>query len=94
MQREGVTIAGGDGSSFEKAIIIHAPNRETAIWALYEYIILHYRLWQFKRHVLVYYKGKHYLVVTCYDLETYPPTPTWKERVFYFDMNDYYRKSS
>ena len=50
LQRElGVTIGGGDGSSFEKAIIMHASNVETETVAEYEYITLRYRLWQIER---------------------------------------------
>jgi len=65
LQRElGVTIGGGDGSSFEKAIIVHAPNVETAILAVYEYVALRYRLAQFSQWHLSIRKGKYYLVMT------------------------------
>ena len=44
-----VTIGGGDGSSFEKAVIVHAHKLETAILAAYKYIALRYRLAQFSQ---------------------------------------------
>jgi len=46
LQREGITLGGGDGSSFEKAIIVHAPDEVRAIVAEHEYILLRYRLLQ------------------------------------------------
>jgi hypothetical protein len=94
LQREGITLGGGDGSSFEKAIIVHAPDEVRAIVAEHEYILLRYRLLQLISQVRVRYKGKHYDVVTYYDVVNYPPVPIWKKRVFYFDMSNYYKKKS
>src|ERR1700730_5758649 len=94
LQRElGVTIGGGDGSSFEKAIIIHARNVETETVAENEYIALRYRLWQFERAEIVRYKGKVYNVWTYYDAIRYRSFPDWKQRVFYFDISEYFRNS-
>ena len=92
-RREGVRLGGGDGSSFEKAIIIHAPNVETETVAENEYIALRYRLWQFERAEIVRYKGKVYNVWTYYDAIRYRSFPDWKKRVFYFDISEYFRKS-
>ena len=39
---EGVTIGGDDGSSFDKAIIVHADNLLKELLAGYEYIVLRY----------------------------------------------------
>ena len=95
LQRElGVTIGGGDGSSFEKAIIVHAPKIEKAILAADEYIALRYRLAQFSQWSLIYRKGKYYLVMTYNYTVTMGPFPNRKTRVFYFDMSNYYRKKS
>jgi hypothetical protein len=95
LQRElGVTIGGGDGSSFEKAIVVHAPKVETAILAAYEYIALRYRLVQFSQWHLSIRKGKYYVVMTYNYTLTMGPFPNRKIRVFYFDMSNYYRKKS
>jgi hypothetical protein len=93
LQRElGVTIGGGDGSSFEKAIVVHAPNVETATVAAWEYVDLRYRVWQIKQWALVNRKHKFYLVMTYnYDVAL-GPFPNRKTRVFYFDMTNYYGK--
>jgi hypothetical protein len=45
-RREGVTIGGGDGSSFDKAMIVHADNLPKEFLAGYEYIVLRYRWFQ------------------------------------------------
>src|SRR5438093_13301950 len=42
-RREGVTIGGGDGSSFDKAIIVHAASLPQAMFARFEYIVLRYK---------------------------------------------------
>jgi hypothetical protein len=91
LKRElGVTITGGDGSSFEKAIIVHAPNVETTTVAVWEYIALRYRVWQLRQWALVNRKHKFYLVMTYnYDVAL-GPFPNRKTRVFYFDMTNYY----
>ena len=94
LQREGVTIGGGDGSSFEKAIIVHAANPQMAVLAGYEYILLCYRLWQFSSYRLSIYKGKNYFVLTYDDVRTIGPFPNKKKRVFYFDISSYYGKKS
>jgi hypothetical protein len=93
LQRElGVTLGGGDGSSFEKAILVHGPSVETATVAMYEYIALRYRLWQFERIEILRYKGKVYNVLTYYDVIPYRSFPDWKKRVFYFDISEYISK--
>src|SRR6266508_1134307 len=79
LQRElGVTIGGGDGSSFEKAIIVHSPKVETVILAAYEYIALRYRLAQFSQWHISIRKGKYYLVMTYNYTLTMGPFPNRK----------------
>jgi hypothetical protein len=93
LQRElGVTIGGGDGSSFEKAVIVHSSKVETVILAAYEYIALRYRLAQFNEWHISIRKGKYYLVMTYKYTVTMGPFPNRKTRVFYFDMSSYYGK--
>ena len=92
LQREGITLSGGDGSSFEKAIIIHAHDEKRAILAEYEYMLLHYRALQLISLVRVRYNGKHYDVLTYYENCEVCRTPNWRKRAFYFDMSNYYGK--
>jgi hypothetical protein len=91
LQREGVTIGGGDGSSFEKAIIVHAANPQMAVLAGDEYISLRYRLWQISSYRLSIYKAKYYFVMTYDEFRTIGPFPNKKKRVFYLDMSQYAR---
>ena len=93
LQREGVTIGGGDGSSFEKAIIVHAANPQMAVLAGDEYIALRYRLWQISSYRLSIYKGKYYFVMTYDEFRTIGPFPNKKKRVIYFDMSQYARRN-
>jgi hypothetical protein len=92
LAREGVTIVGGDGSSFENAIVVHAADLQRAFIGAYEYILLRYRLLQFSTVSIVRYRGNHYHVITFNDVTTIGPFPHQKKRVFYFDMSDYYAK--
>ena len=63
-RREGVTIGGGDGSSFDTAIIVHADNLPKEFLAGYEYIMLRYRWFQISTGSIVHYNGKSYHVAT------------------------------
>ena len=55
-RREGVTIGGGDGSSFDKAIIVHAASLTQALLAGFEYIALRYKWFQISRGSIAYYR--------------------------------------
>jgi len=66
-RREGVTIGGGDGSSFEKAIIVHAASLPQALLAGFEYIALRYGWFQIISGSIVKDKGKSYKVLTYED---------------------------
>jgi hypothetical protein len=95
LKRElGVTIVGGDGSSFEKAIIVNAANPQMAVLAGDEYIALRYRVWKISSYRLSIYKRKYYFVMTYDEFRTVGPFPKKKKRVFYFDMSNYYAKKS
>ena len=86
-RREGVTIGGGDGSSFEKAIIVHAASLPQALLAGFEYIALRYGWIQISSGSIVRYKGKSYKVLTYQDHRSRgDPKP---KRVFYFDVSEY-----
>ena len=85
LRRQGVTIGGGNGLSFDTEVVIHAPNQEAGIVSEHEYIDARYPLSQFIGQDLVDHKGKHY------DVLTYQSSDGNKH-VFYFDMSDYYGK--
>ena len=86
-RREGVTIGGGDGSSFDNAIIVHAASLTQALLAGFEYIALRYGWFQISSGSIVYYKGKSYKVITYEDHRPRGfPKPTG---IFYFDVSEY-----
>lgn len=86
-RREGVAIGGGDGSSFEKAIIVHAASLPQAVLAGFEYIALRYGWFQISSGSIVHHKGKTYKVITYEDHKAMgSPKPN---RVFYFDVSEY-----
>jgi TonB family protein len=86
-RREGVTIGGGDGSSFEKAIIVHAAYLPQAVFAGFEYVVLRYGWFQISSGSIVKYKGKSYKVITYEDHRaTGDPKP---KHIFYFDVSEY-----
>jgi TonB family protein len=86
-RREGVTIGGGDGSSFDKAIIVHAASLPQAMFAGFEYIVLRYKWFQISSGSLVQQKGKAYKVLTFEDVKAMgDPKP---KRVFYLDVTEY-----
>lgn len=86
-RREGVTIGGGDGSSFDKAIVVHAASLHQALLAGFEYIALRYGWFQITSGSTVRYKGKPYKALTYQDHRARgDPKP---KRVFYFDVSEY-----
>ena len=87
LRREGVTIGGGDGSSFEKAIIVHAAYLPQALFAGFEYVALRYGWFQISSGSIVKYKGKSYKVISYEDHRAMgDPKP---KRVLYFDVSEY-----
>jgi TonB family protein len=86
-RREGVRLGGGDGSSFEKAIIVHAASLPQAMFAGFEYITLRYGWFQISGGSLVRYKGKSYKTLAFEDIKAMgDPKP---KRVFYLDVTEY-----
>lgn len=86
-RREGVTIGGGDGSSYDKAIIVHATSLAQAMFAGFEYITLRYGWFQISGGSLVRYKGKSYKMLVFEDAKAMgDPKP---KRVFYLDVTEY-----
>jgi TonB family protein len=86
-RREGVKIGGGDGASFDRAIIVHAASLPQAMFAGFEYITLRFGWFQISGGSLVRYKGKSYKTLTFEDVEAMgDPKP---KRVFYLDVTEY-----
>ena len=86
-RREGVTIGGGDGSSFDKAMIVHAASLPQALFGGFEYVALRYGWIQISKGSTVQHKGKFYKVLTYEDHKAMgDPKP---KRVFYFDVTEY-----
>ena len=81
----GVSLSGGDGSSFDRAIVVRAPSDPAAVHAEYDYIRAHYRGWRSIRQSLV---DRHRRL---YDVITFT-TPDRKQRVLYFDVTNYFGK--
>jgi TonB family protein len=86
-RREGVTIGGGDGSSLDKAINIHAASLPQAMFAGFEYIALRYGWFQITSGSIVHSKGKVYKVLTFEDHRARGDAKP--KRVFYFDVTQY-----
>jgi TonB family protein len=85
--REGVRLGGGDGSSLDKAIIVHAASLPQAMFAGFEYIALRYGWFQISSGSIVHSKGKVYKVLSFEDHRARgDPKP---KRVFYFDVSEY-----
>lgn len=86
-RREGVTINGGDGSSFDKAIIVHAASLPEAMFGGFEYVALHFGWIQISSGSTVQHNGRFYKVLSYQDHKaTGDPKP---KRIFYFDVTEY-----
>jgi TonB family protein len=86
-RREGVRIGGGDGSSLDKAINVHAASLPQAMFAGFEYIALRYGWLQIISGSIVKDKGKSYKVLTYEDHR--PRGDPKPKRVFYLDVSEY-----
>jgi hypothetical protein len=80
-----VIYAGGDGSSFEKAIVVKAPNEVTGVAAEYAYLAKRYPGYRRNAQHLFHRKGKSFDVLDVTTREK-------KKRVFYFDITPFYGK--
>lgn len=77
-----VTFGGGDGSSYEKAIVVHASGESTGVHSEYDYIKAHYPGYHFISQALVNHKEKAYDVMTFTDAHG-------KKHVLYFEISEY-----
>jgi hypothetical protein len=80
-----VAISGCDGSSFRRAIIIHAQKQDVGVPLEHAYVWANHPGSQLVSQDIANNKGRYYDVLT-YQLHD------GQRRVFYFDMSDYYGK--
>lgn len=79
-----VTLAGGDGSSFEKAILVQGATEATGVPAEYAYLRKHYPGYVFTKQSLLNHKDR------LYDALDF----TWegKRYTVYFDITEFFGK--
>ncbi len=79
-----VTLAGGDGSSFEKAILVQGATEATGVPAEYAYLRKHYPGYVFTKQSLLNQNGR------IYDALDF----TWdgKPHRVYFDITEFFGK--
>ena len=80
-----VTCSGGDGSSFERAIIVNAPTEQTGVPAEYAYIA---------RRYTGYHRGSQSLVShgkRAFDILEFT-TKDGKKKTLYFDITSFLGK--
>jgi hypothetical protein len=80
-----VSYAGGDGSSFERAIVIKASDEKTGVDAEYAYIARHYPGYRRGRQGLADRKGH------AFDILDFT-TKEGKKHTLYFDITSFFGK--
>ena len=80
-----IHYTGGDGSSFDTAIVIHQSKQDDGVPSESWYILTHYPQSQEHRQELVQHNGKMYSIRTFFDADG-------KQHTLYFDESDYYGK--
>ena len=81
----GVTFGGGDGSSFARAIVVHARGELSGVPAEYAYIRARYPGYRFIMQQLVFHGRRSY------DLMTFK-SADGKKHLLYFDITEYFGK--
>ncbi|MBB3186912.1 hypothetical protein [Microbacter margulisiae] len=77
--------AGRDGSSYQKAIIIHASSESTGVPAEYQWLKNHYPGYQTKMQTLVFHQKKPYDIIEIVTAEG-------QDKNIYFDISNYFGK--
>lgn len=80
-----ISYSGGDGSSFDKAIIIKGATEETGVHAEYDYIQKHYPGYKRGAQSLQNLKGRAFDVL-------YFTTADGKKKTIYFDITAFFGK--
>jgi hypothetical protein len=81
----GVSYAGGDGSSLEKAVIVKAATEKTGVDAEYDYIAKHYPGYKRGPQSLQNIKGRAYDVIEF-------TTAKGEKKTIYFDITAFFGK--
>jgi hypothetical protein len=81
----GISYAGGDGSSFEKAVLIKGATEETGVHAEYEYLQKHYPGYRRGGQSLQSSKGRSFDVLEL-------TTADGKKMTIYFDITEFFGK--
>jgi hypothetical protein len=81
----GVSFAGGDGSSIENAVIIKAPNTITGMRGEYDWIKKNHPDWQLKEQSVLNSGGR------VYDKMAFQ-TPQGRRVTLFFDITDFFGK--
>jgi hypothetical protein len=84
-EEPGVSYAGGDGSSREKAIVIKAPDEVAGLKAEQTYISTHYGRYEQVMQGLELKKEHRFDIITF-------KTSDGKQHTLYFDITDFYGK--
>ena len=82
---DGVSYAGGDGSSIEKAVVIKGATEETGVRAEYAYIEKHYPGYKRGGQSLQSVKGRSYDAIDI-------TTSDGKKKTVYFDITQFFGK--
>jgi len=80
-----ISYEGGDGSSFEKAVIIKGATEETGVHEEYEWVAKHYPDYKRRKQSLSSQNGKRYDVLGI-------TTKDGKDLDVYFDISDFFGK--
>src|SRR5205823_11067912 len=60
-----VTLGGGgNGTSYRKAILVHAPSGSNPVGAEYEYVVSHFRGCKIVKHQREFYTSRTYDIIT------------------------------
>jgi hypothetical protein len=79
----GVTFSGGNGSSFETAIVVNARDEISGVRSEYDYIRARYPGYRFISQALAPHGGKTYDIMTFKSADG-------KKHVLYFDISKYF----
>jgi hypothetical protein len=80
-----VSLTGGDGSSFAKAIVVKAPTDHVGVNAQHDYIAKHFGKWRSIGVKSVQHNKR------LFDIMSFTTTDG-KKHTLYFDITDYYGK--
>ena len=80
-----VSLSGGDGSSFAKAIVVKASTDHAGVNAQHDYIAKHFGKWRYMGVKTVEHNKR------VFDIMSFT-TIDGKKHTLYFDITDYYGK--